>query len=328
MSIDSKDNYISDKLIECRDDEVWDAFILSSPQCNAFSLSAFLAAQGTRQAKLFYEIDGKIVASVLLVEPEDSGFRAPSAYSLYQGVALAPIPGDARSVASKRLRITSSLAQALAQRYPHHSLCLHPSLTDLRGFQWCNFHTPDLGTYVLSLYYTGVISLGRYSTFAKYLETIRPSRRGELKKAVEFGVSVSVSDDVDSFLKLYQKTFTRQDIEVDVVSLEKVRRLVASLLHSGCGELRVATVGEGRIVSAVVAIFDPYSTYYLFGASDPEYRNTGAGTALVVNCVEASYSTGRMRFDMVGINSPKRGDFKTSFNADPEPYFALIFGKN
>jgi len=328
MSIDSKGSYNSDKLIECRDDEVWDAFILSSPQCNAFSLSAFLAAQGTRHAKLFYEQDGKIVASVLLVEPEDSSFRAPSAYSLYQGVALAPIPGDARSVASKRLRITSSLAQALAQRYRYHSLCLHPSLTDLRGFQWCNFHTPDLGTYVLSLYYTGVISLGRYSTFAEYVETIRASRRSELKKAAECGVSIAVSDDLDSFMNLYRKTFARQDMEIDFASLEKVKRIVASLLRSGCGELRLATVGDGKIVSAVVALFDPYSTYYLFGASDPEYRNTGAGTSVMVNCVEASYSSGRTRFDMVGINSPKRGDFKTSFNADPEPYFALIFEKN
>jgi len=31
--------------------------------------------------------------------------------------------------------------------------------------------------------------------------------------------------------------------------------------------------------------------------------------------------------DLVGISSPNHGDFKTSFNAEPVPYFILMWEK-
>ena len=36
-------------------------------------------------------------------------------------------------------------------------------------------------------------------------------------------------------------------------------------------------------------------------------------------CIEQGLSY----VDFIGINSPLRGDFKTSFNADPRPYFSF-----
>jgi lipid II:glycine glycyltransferase (peptidoglycan interpeptide bridge formation enzyme) len=74
-------------------------------------------------------------------------------------------------------------------------------------------------------------------------------------------------------------------------------------------------------VSAVLFIYDDRTAYYLFGANDPEYRNTSAGTFLLMQLIKDAFANGLDEVDFVGVNSPNRGDYKISFNADLEPYF-------
>lgn len=299
--------------------------MLASPQCSVFSLSGYLAGLGTTHSKLFYEMDGRIVASALIAKPGDREFRAPYPYSLYQGVALAPMAGQGHSAVSRRLKIISGLADALSRRYPHHSLCLHPSLTDLRGFQWCNYHAADLGTYELSLSYTGVIRLAQFSSFEDFLSSIRTARRQDARKAEKAGLRIGPSQDVDEFIHLYALTFSRQGIAADAAHLDLVQRIVHSVLNTGLGKMLVARNSAGLAASAIVTANDPSCTYYLFGATDPAFRADGANSALLIHAIQDALLSGKKSFDMVGVNSPQRGDFKTSFNAEPTPFFVLTF---
>jgi hypothetical protein len=68
---------VASGLIDCHSDSAWDTFILASPQCNPFSLSGYLDGLGAIHDKLFFEMDGQIVASALIMSPGDSEFRAP-----------------------------------------------------------------------------------------------------------------------------------------------------------------------------------------------------------------------------------------------------------
>ena len=84
----------------------------------------------------------------------------------------------------------------------------------------------------------------------------------------------------------------------------------------------------GDVVSSVVILSDPYSDYYLFGATDPMYRSFGVNTLLLLEAIKDSFLAGKKCFDMIGINSPNRGDFKTSFNSLPRQVFSVSIGKN
>ncbi|UYO93973.1 GNAT family N-acetyltransferase [Pollutimonas sp. M17] len=328
MSSTPANSQNSARLIDCTSDSAWDAFILASPQCSIFSLSGYLAGQGTTHTKLFYEMEGQIVASALIITPDDSKFRAPYPYSLYQGIALAPMAAQGHSAISKHLKIISGLADAISRRYPHHSLCLHPSLTDLRGFQWCNYHTPDLGAYELSLSYTGIIRLDQFSSFEDFLSSIRAARRQDAKKAEKAGLRIEPSHDVDEFIHLYALTFSRQGIVPDDLHLDLVRRIVHSVLNAGLGQILVARNSAGQATSAVMTATDPNCAYYLFGATDPAFRSNGANSALLLRVIQDGFLSGKKVFDMIGINSPQRGDFKTSFNAAPTPFFILNFNNS
>jgi hypothetical protein len=62
-------------------------------------------------------------------------------------------------------------------------------------------------------------------------------------------------------------------------------------------------------------------------ANHPEFRKTGCGTYLMIENIRRWQRKGLAAVDFVGINSPNRGDFKTSFNAVPVPYFLATWEK-
>ena len=61
-------------------------------------------------------------------------------------------------------------------------------------------------------------------------------------------------------------------------------------------------------------LFDQRRAYYLFGANSPDLRATGGSTRLILDSILNARSRGLEEIDFVGVNSPKRGDFKLSFN--------------
>jgi Acetyltransferase (GNAT) domain len=325
MPESGKKNIDATRLIYSNSDSEWDAFILASPQCNVFLLSGYLAGMGVAYDRIFYEVDGLIMAAALIVKSDNSELLAPYPYSLYQGIALAPLAEHGHSVVSKRLKIISGLADALSKNYPQHSICLHPSLTDLRGFKWCNYNAPENGIYQISLSYTGVIHLDRFANFEEFLPSIRAARRQDAKKAEKAGLRIELSDDVNEFIHLYELTFSRQGIASDGLQLAKIYRNVRTVLETGLGQILVARSATGKAVAAIVTASDPSCCYYLFGATDPAFRYTGANSALLLHAIQEMMQSNKKSFDMVGVNSPQRGDFKTSFNAEPVPFFELTF---
>jgi len=71
-------------------------------------------------------------------------------------------------------------------------------------------------------------------------------------------------------------------------------------------------------------VTDSDCAYYLFGANDPDLRYANASSKLLIENIAIFAAQGLKRFDFVGVNSPQRGDFKLSFNAELVPeYFYL-----
>jgi hypothetical protein len=313
------------RLFDCPSNFSWDEFILASPQCCVFSFSEYLASLEVEHKKLFFELNGELVASALILDPQNNNFCAPYPYSLYQGIALAPMQKKGSSGVSKRLKIITELADALSNSYPNHSLCLHPSLTDLRGFQWCNYSKPDKGIYKLLLSYTGVIRLSQFPSFDDFLYSIRAARRQDARKSQKTGCNISELADVEEFIDLYKLTFLRQGDIHQKLPLALVRRILNFVLKGHLGKALVARNIDGSAISAIVTVDDPNCTYYLLGATNPDFRHLGANTSLLLHAIQDAFLTKKKYFDMVGINSPNRGDFKTSFNAEPLPYFVAKF---
>jgi GNAT superfamily N-acetyltransferase len=317
-------------MIPCVDPSLWDAFVAASPQGSIFCRKAFLNALEIDHDLWFLEEGDRVQAAAVILKREGQPLLAPHTFTLYQGLLLAPA-GCAlapHSRAKWTLEVTQALLSQLSERYSRLSFCLHYAFDDLRSLQWFLYHEPHLGQFELSLSYTGLIDLAATPDFETYLASIRTTRRYEYRQALDRGLTAEVSRDIDTLDLLHHRTFKRQGIERQQEEKRLVRLIASAAVTHGFGEMLLCRDVAGAVASVTLFLHDDKCGYYLFGANDPAYRNLNCGTFLFLENVRRCRERGLRYVDVVGINSPNRGDFKTSFNAVPMPYFAATWQTN
>jgi lipid II:glycine glycyltransferase (peptidoglycan interpeptide bridge formation enzyme) len=258
-----------------------------------------------------------VLAGAAILQDGNKMARAPFAFTPHQGILFA------HSVSSlgqqKRLtaefRITTCLIESLRAVFSNFSMALSPNFRDLRPFQWHNYGKNELPQFEIRQRYTGHVSLIDFEING-YLSSVRTVRRQEYKKTQAV---IEPSQDLDLFLKLYHLTFERQGIAIDEPALEQVENICLKAMTDGYGQLSCAQV-DGRAASMAFFVTDSTCAYYLFGATDPDLRAANASSKLLIDNIASFASKGLKRFDFVGVNSPQRGDFKLSFNAELLPY--------
>ena len=302
----------------CKDMMAWDALVDASPQGHIFSKSAFLHSLGAPFT--CYEVttpQGEVLAGSVILEDSKRMARAPFAFTPHQGILFAH--SVAQQVSQKRLtteyRITEFLISALLDVYPNFSIALSPFFKDLRPFLWHNHGQVGQPTFEVKHRYTGHVNFHNF-VLSEFLTTVRTVRRQEYKKSQ---VQIQASTDLPLFLSLYQQTFERQGLAIDLQTLALVQRICAQAMAQGYGYLSAANLADGT-ASMAFFVTDLSCTYYLFGANDPAMRDSNASSKLLLDNMALSAQQGLQRFDFVGVNSPQRGDFKLSFNAELVPY--------
>ncbi len=307
------------------DRDAWTRFAAGSPQGSVFLRPEWLDALDVEWTpwRLAGSRDETRAAAVIFTTADGQGARSPLPFCLYQGVIL-PAPAAAGAVHSRvheTLDATSALLDGLAGQ-PAMSWCLHPSFPDLRPFSWFHFHDPGLGRFQVEVRYTGLIPVDGELGIQDMLVRARSARRQEYRKASE-RFRVETSGDLDLLDHLHRATFARQGLERDDREQHLLRRLTEAALGHGFGELLIARAPDGSAAGAAVFLYDAHTAYYLVAANQPAYRNAGVSTLLFLAGVSAGMRRGIRSVDVVGMNSPARGDFKASFGAVPVPYFVV-----
>lgn len=296
----------------------WDVLVNESPQGHVFSSSAFLESLGAPYTCYVVTTpQGEVLAGAAILQDGNKMERAPFAFTPHQGVLFA------QSVASlgqqKRLtaefRITTFFIESLLHVFSNFSMALSPYFRDLRPFQWHNYGKSALPQFEIRQRYTGHVSLIDFEING-YLSSVRTVRRQEYKKTQAV---IEPSLDLNLFLELYRLTFERQGIAIDAQALERVENICHTAMADGYGQLSCAHV-DGRAASMAFFVTDSTCVYYLFGANDPDLRAANASSKLLIDNMATFAAQGLERFDFVGVNSPQRGDFKLSFNAELVPY--------
>lgn len=310
------------RLEECHDDTVWDNFVDASPQGNIFCRSGFLKGLGVEYRRYFVAEGAARMLAFMVMLQNGCAVSAPMPFTMYQGIMsspnLAEEPWHRRSLSEQKL--LEFVFEEMANKYGRISFCMHPTWTDIRPFNWYNYGMEAGCRFSLDVRYTGWLALCPELTVAEFARTARTLRQREIRRAIRSGCKTEISQDVDMLCLLHELTFARQGILIDDNDKHLVRSISAAALREKLGEIRVGIV-DGKIASAYLILYDNVSGYYLFGANDPEFRDSGASSLLMADCIHRCAGRGLQRFDFVGINSPRRGDFKQSFGAHPVPYY-------
>ena len=311
-------------LRRCEDTETWDRFVASSPHGSVFCRSWLLGALcETAELWLLEDAAGRVVAGVPILVRDGAPLPAPYPYTIYQGPMLAPkcveLPPHRRY--SVIVKVLEALIIQLADRYGSYSFSLHHAHDDLRALQWHNYGAAGLPQFQLKPQYTGLLDLRKALEFSTWLRSVRDCRRQEFKKAAATGLSVRTSTDYALLNRLHALTFGRQGLERSDEHGRLIERVAKCAQDLGSGEMLLCETADGRPCSAILFLWHGDTAYYLIGANDPDCRQLGAGTFLMLKGIERLAASGFAELDVVGVNSPRRGDFKLSFNAVPRLYF-------
>lgn len=314
-------------LTQCADKGRWDAFVAASPQGNVFCTTPFLDALGEEYDLVFVEENGQPQLGGVVIKHDARPILAPYPFTMYQGILFG---SSSRTMPQhKRLKwgleVVEFLLREMENQYDRISFCTHHALEDLRAFQWFHYHEPQLGQFKIDLRYTGLLDLTTVGSFETCLSTIRTVRRQEYRHGQAGGLSAEESTEIGTLNRLHRMTFERQGIERPPEEERLVLAIAGAALSKGFGRLLVCKDSQGTPVSATLFLHDARCSYYLFGANHPDFRKSGSGTYLLLENIRRCMDMGCTLIDLVGINSPNRGDFKTSFNARPVPYFTVTW---
>lgn len=303
------------------DRQVWDTFVSTSPQRSIFVYSRFLdSLQAKYDLVTCYDKDKIVAGTVIIYTDSGTPIDTPFPFTQYQGVLLADNSTLAtHSQLTLELKIVTDFIAQLTDHFSSYSLSQSWRLRDLRPFQWHNYHEPDKGRFKIDLRYTGVLDRASYGTFDDYVSSIRKVKRQEFNKSSR-QLTLKMSDDAELLDHLHAKTFARQNIARTPQESALIKSIASHAFTGGYGTMCCALLDDVP-VSAVMFLYDDRTGYYLFGANDPEYRKTFAGTLLLIHMIKEAFDSGLQEIDFVGVNSPDRGDFKISLNADLRPYF-------
>ena len=311
------------ELSEITDDQIWDRLVAMSPQGTVFSSSAFVNALGYPNRRLAVTSNCRTLAVCCAVENEAGTALIAPHFTPYQGILFI---GEPSRLNRKRIldqfRITEFLIGQLTQRYASIRMRLSWMVDDLRPFQWHNYHGPQDARFRLAPYYTATLRLTGTDD-AMLMADLRSCRRQEVRKTSDF--AITEEKDVVSFVNLYRQTFLRQGVELDESKVALVHRISTAAIEKGFGTLTQCKEGDD-IVSMTLFVSDARRSYYLFGANNPDKRNTGGSTRLVLENILRARAAGLAELDFVGVNSPQRGEFKLSFNPELRLYFQADYG--
>lgn len=310
-------------LTACTDKERWNRFAMESPHGSVFCRTHFLDALNEEYRLLLVEEKEVPQAGLVLILHDGQPYPGQYPLTLYQGVLLGPElccrPSHSRT--KYVLEVVNFLLAELERSYGRLVLCQHHAFEDLRSFSWFHYDEPERGRFRMELQYSGLLDLAHVANFDQYLDSIRTVRRQEYRRCQAKGFSVHPSADLKALDRLHEMTFARQGIERDWQEVRLLQSISRAALEHGFGELLTCVAPNGAIASATLFLHDQRCSYYFLSANDPEYRNSGSGTYLMLENIRRTQAKGLSAVDFVGINSPNRGDFKTSFNAVPVPYF-------
>ena len=152
----------------------------------------------------------------------------------------------------------------------------------------------------------------------------RTVRRQEHRKCLKEGFTIEESDDIKVLDILHSQTFERQGIGRSSGEKFMATTLAKKAISLGFGRLIICRDSSGSPASASLFLFDDKTAYYLIGANDPKFRKYGTSSYVMFEQIRICLEQGLSQVDFIGINSPMRGDFKTSFGAVPVPYYTVM----
>ncbi len=307
----------------------WDSILENSEQSTLFCKSYFLKYSGSK-FHLWKVLQGKEIKAVVCINVDDTEqYSIENEFIIHNGIFFKLDKN--RILAKKREdehQIINFVIDKLIEKYKSIFLTLDPSVTDIRPFQWYNFHKSG-PKFKIDIKYTSILDISELRKNlnfekSKIFNQLEPVRRYSIRQAIKEKCSTKSVYEKDNFLILYKSLLKKINPDSYENKLKIVSDLVQSILDKEKGVIVNTYDVNNNLLYSIFCAWDYYKAYYLFGAPSDKHNKPWQGTigqwAVFRYIVE---NTNINKFDFEGVNSPKRGWFKLGFGGEIVPYYQV-----
>lgn len=304
-----------------------EAFWRSSPQATAFNRPV-IAAKFSARVRWLSVLKGDTPFLLWPVAYSSDGQRANPPWSYYFGPMWSREASErsATSQLSDSTTMLHSAFEVLLQESGGFACELHPIITDVRVFDWWNYGGQPAERFSITpLYSAQLRDLGSLSDDG-LLSSMRELRRREIRKADTSG-AFTIVDSVgeDTFATLRRHTIESQGESEDALE-SATMPVLFDLVNSGDAHITgVIDSNTGECVAANLVLDGAGTANLVLNVLRSDYKNAGVGPLAIYTALRHSRDRGNTTFDFNGANSPRRGDDKHSYGAEPVLYFRIQF---
>ena len=126
-----------------------------------------------------------------------------------------------------------------------------------------------------------------------------------------------------TFIKLYKKKY--KNIIEDFV-IKTHCKIIKNSSKKGFTRLNFIKK-KNKIFGGSIFYFDKKSAYYAFSFINKNKEKFSLTTPLIIEQLNYFFNNRIKFFDMMGVNSPGRGDYKESFGGNLASFYEVIYKK-
>lgn len=195
-----------------------------------------------------------------------------------------------------------------------------------------NYHSvqhslsPD-NTYILPLRWLGYSIEPRFTyrisdltdiekVYANFTKTAKKNIKSAKNK-----VTLQYDTNADTLWSMLNKTFQNQNRK-NPMSKELVYSIIKKCDESGHGQYIEAVDTDGNTHSCAYFVYDEQICYYLFGASDPKFRNSGAQSFILWDGIQFAAKHSKV-FDFEGSMIEGIENFFRQFGGECTVYYGI-----
>lgn len=221
---------------------------------------------------------------------------------------------SASSKVSKRVQDTHEILNSLReflcrQGFDSISLVFSPGFEDIRPFTWNGWNSSVRYTYKLDLKENIDNNISR-------------KIRRELKTAEEAGLKTRVTNDPDTYYRLFSLVYEKQNLEPPVPK-EFFDRVFKLIQEKDVGYMFVSETSEGEAVASHLNLYGKKCTVTWSSALNPAYGRLGANSLLYYNEFLDLKSRNFEYMNVMAANVPRFADFIVGFSPKLMPFYIV-----
>ncbi len=225
---------------------------------------------------------------------------------------------------SRRLEVYESFISKFENEFGSFTCSLPIGLTDVRAFDWWNYHNEKKPRVKIYPRYTAQIICSDNSF--KIEKSYREVRRQELRKIKKLDNFYTCEDiEPEIIYELYSSILSKQNLKTNKSTKSSINKLFKiATTENGFLNVIKNKKNDELIYISLILRAKGVSNLVLSITND-NYRNTGFSVFGIHSTIQKSITLGDLIFDFNGANSPKRSDDKHSYGAEEKLYFNISY---